>query len=293
MTIGEPEAKPDSLRPLFIMATIVLVAWTLTLLFLPKLSGSMATAGQTGDMFGIVNALFSGLTLSGLVMTILMQRRQVVLQSDELSLTRREFSLQRFEGTLFGLIRQLSDHILTINTSRADFSGIPEGGIGSSSRKLTGHNAIREVAGSLPDQIFSKNGAYDAKAGKYEILEMNRTIEEQMTEYRTLFDQRMEEDFAPYMRILYGIFRHIDLSTLSEDRKKMYSRIARAGLSSAELKVVFFDCASEVGRDFVPWIEKYGLLKHLPISVRDANPNLVSKYSPSAFEPKPIPHTQM
>jgi hypothetical protein len=55
------------------------------------LSGpNMDTRGQFGDMFGGINALFTGLAFAGVIYTILLQRRDLELQRDELRLTREE-----------------------------------------------------------------------------------------------------------------------------------------------------------------------------------------------------------
>lgn len=48
--------------------------------------------GTFGDMFGAVNALFSGLAFAGIVYTILLQRRELELQREELRATRAEMS---------------------------------------------------------------------------------------------------------------------------------------------------------------------------------------------------------
>ncbi len=46
--------------------------------------------GTYGDMFGGVNALFSGLAFAGLIFTILLQRKELELQRQELIETREE-----------------------------------------------------------------------------------------------------------------------------------------------------------------------------------------------------------
>lgn len=46
--------------------------------------------GTFGDMFGVVNALFSGLALAGVIFAILLQREELRLQRKELELTREE-----------------------------------------------------------------------------------------------------------------------------------------------------------------------------------------------------------
>jgi hypothetical protein len=48
------------------------------------------TPGQFGDMFGVINALFTGLALAGAIYTILLQRHELELQREELRLTREQ-----------------------------------------------------------------------------------------------------------------------------------------------------------------------------------------------------------
>jgi hypothetical protein len=69
------------------------------------------TRGQFGDMFGVVNSLFSGLAFGGIIYTILLQREELKAQREELKLTKQEFitqnetlRLQRFENTFFNLL---------------------------------------------------------------------------------------------------------------------------------------------------------------------------------------------
>ncbi|ENK1257723.1 hypothetical protein AB2066_004338 [Vibrio vulnificus] len=70
-----------------IAAIIISVLWLLTWLLLcltPEVRGTI------GDMFGAVNALFSGFAFLGVIYAILLQRTELALQRDELSLTRGE-----------------------------------------------------------------------------------------------------------------------------------------------------------------------------------------------------------
>ena len=55
------------------------------------------TRGTFGDQFGAVNALFSGLAFTGLIYTIILQRRDLAMQRDDLRLQREELALTRQE----------------------------------------------------------------------------------------------------------------------------------------------------------------------------------------------------
>ncbi len=50
----------------------------------------MQNRGFFGDMFGGINALFSGLAFLGVIYTIILQRKELQLQRKELELTRKE-----------------------------------------------------------------------------------------------------------------------------------------------------------------------------------------------------------
>lgn len=68
-------------------------AWIGALLFLPD----WQTRGQFGDMFGSINALFSGLAFVLLIFTIWQQRQELELQREELKLQREEMAASRAE----------------------------------------------------------------------------------------------------------------------------------------------------------------------------------------------------
>lgn len=55
--------------------------------------------GQFGDLFGVVNSLFSGLAFAALVFTIHLQRKELALQRNELKLQRNEMIQSRGELT--------------------------------------------------------------------------------------------------------------------------------------------------------------------------------------------------
>jgi hypothetical protein len=59
--------------------------------------GEMETRGQFGDLFGGLNALFTGLAFAGVICTILFQSNELRLQREELKLQREELGLTRNE----------------------------------------------------------------------------------------------------------------------------------------------------------------------------------------------------
>ncbi len=86
-----------------VAALLWLVLGVLTILAAAVLTGEanlaalLPLAGNVGDTFGAVNALFSGLALMGVVVAIFLQRNQIQMQKDDLSLQREELQLTRKE----------------------------------------------------------------------------------------------------------------------------------------------------------------------------------------------------
>jgi hypothetical protein len=83
---------PTSMTTLGVMATLILGLQMATGAAIYFAFDDWADRGTFGDMFGAVNALFSGLAFAGVIYTILLQRHELALQRKELELTREELS---------------------------------------------------------------------------------------------------------------------------------------------------------------------------------------------------------
>ncbi len=81
----------------FHLVVAVISTWIITAVVIISFIPDWETRGQFGDLFGSVNALFSGLAFAGLYYTIYLQRKQLELQQNELQLQREELKLQREE----------------------------------------------------------------------------------------------------------------------------------------------------------------------------------------------------
>lgn len=65
-------------------------------------------------------------------------------------------------------------------------------------------------------------------------------------------------------RTLYRIYDLIDNSELNESIKKNYLKIIRAQLTDSELFFIRYNAMTYYGNNFVKYINKYNILKHLP-----------------------------
>ncbi len=86
----------------------VLVLWLGALVLVPRIYGKPESPGVFGDMFGALNALFTGLALVGVTVTVWMQRVQFLYQLDaheeserrnteQLAMTKEQLEIARQE----------------------------------------------------------------------------------------------------------------------------------------------------------------------------------------------------
>jgi len=67
-----------------------------------------------------------------------------------------------------------------------------------------------------------------------------------------------------YFRTLYRIYDLIDNANIEESSKKNYLKIVRAQLTESELFFLRYNAMTYYGMNFVKYINKYNILKHLP-----------------------------
>ena len=81
-----------ALPPFWLVVLAVLLAWLAAGAAVWFSLGGLTERGQFGDMFGAVNALFSGLAMAGVIYAVYLQRTELVLQRHELKAQREEMS---------------------------------------------------------------------------------------------------------------------------------------------------------------------------------------------------------
>jgi hypothetical protein len=192
--------------------------------------------GTFGDMFGAVNALFSGLAFVGVIYAIMLQREELKLQRQDNAMTREELSGQKnalqkqnFESTFFQMTNSLNHLISSIDL--VDRAGNVVGG--------------RDAIGALYEKLKAK--AHTENKTSFEAYEE--------------FYKKNGHELGHYFRYLYNIFKYIDTSEI--DNKRFYSNLARAQMSDIEVVLLFYNSLSERGERFQQYIVKYGLFKFL------------------------------
>lgn len=83
-------SKKVSVAPLTILILIVIGLWLISGVIIIKYLPTWSDRGTFGDLFGTVNALFSGLAFAGLIYTIYLQRKELDNTNKEVEITKKE-----------------------------------------------------------------------------------------------------------------------------------------------------------------------------------------------------------
>ena len=246
------EEEQISYKVPFFIALFVACAWGLTWYSL----GDDPKRGTFGDMFGAVNALFSGLAFIGVIFAILLQSKELKLQRKELKFTREELKGQKlqleaqnntlekrnFENTFFELLRLHNE--ITNSIDLVDKTNV-----------VTRGRDCFKVFYNRFKKTWCRNIAQ--YQGNTELERINNTYLGFYNEYQS--------EIGHYFRSLYNIVKFVDNSKVED--KRLYTNLVRAQLSSYELTLLFYNTLSDMGREkFMPLIVKYSLLKTLPQS---------------------------
>lgn len=108
-------SNPSITRALLLVAAVVAL-WLATPFVVSRFYAPPTEAGSFGDLFGSINALFSGLAFAGLVYAILLQRRELELQRLELQATREEMKLARAEAERSASAQEATARLAAITT---------------------------------------------------------------------------------------------------------------------------------------------------------------------------------
>ena len=79
-------------RGVAVIFSAVLLLWALAPVVVAYFYPDLAHRGQVGDLFGSVNALFSGLAFAGVIIAILLQSEELELQRHEIAANRAELA---------------------------------------------------------------------------------------------------------------------------------------------------------------------------------------------------------
>lgn len=103
--------------PIFFMGLIFLIFYKG---YFPLQGRDIGERGQFGDSFGVLNSLFSGLGFGGLVVTLLLQQKQLRHQEVEIKLQRQSEQVRHYEETLHRLLSMYAATLSDVSTVKGD-----------------------------------------------------------------------------------------------------------------------------------------------------------------------------
>jgi hypothetical protein len=249
--------------------------------------------GQYGDMFGAINALFTGLAFAGLIITIILQSQELKLQRKELGQTRAEFKqqnntliLQRFENTFFNLISLHHQIVGAIDfTYYSEKRMLDQLSARTAFSMVTAGPEFQPLSPELENITIIGRDVfkylYEAKGELKDKLKNVSRPEDVITIYLPAF-MKIQTDFKHYFRNLYRIFKLVDETDFSfgntdinEDEVKAiqykYTSIMRAQLSPYELLWLFYNTLARVhskfpDKNFYDLIVRYTLFRGFPFN---------------------------
>ena len=250
------------------------------------------SCGSFGDQFGAANALFSGLAFAGLIVTILLQRKDLRLQRKDLKMQRKELQItnlqlegqkeqleeqnkilriQRFENTFFQMLTQFQEIVNGLTYTYNNRSEIQE---------KQGREIFYEIFEKVPHYPKSKKSPADlyGYTGMRGLLE-NRGIEEYVK-------SDTSKCFDHYFRFLYRILKFIQTSPLvtSFEEEYEYTCMLRAMLSRYELVWLYYNGLTYGKDKLKPLIERYAMLNNLRKDLLADKKGQFGSYEPSAWE---------
>lgn len=200
--------------------------------------------GPFGDFLGgTLNPLLTFLTFIAVVITIILQNRELALTRAEversanaLDKQANSIELQNFENTFFEMLKFQADLVNSID--------IDEG-------KIRGRDCFGIFYTNLNKKYRENLKKDGGKRTNIKVLALSYY----------LFWKEHQYDLGHYFRYLYNFLKFIDEK---EGDSEKYIKILRSQLSDQELLILFYNCLSRNGEKFLPLAEKYALFDNLP-----------------------------
>jgi len=124
----------------------------------------------------------------------------------------------------------------------------------------------KELTGVKLLLIYSDFLEQCTTAGKRLFPSKNQNTPENINREYLEFYKKQQHNLGHYFRNMYNIVKFVKNSSV--DDKRLYTNILRAQLSTHELALLFYNCASDMGKEkFKPLIEEFALLKNLPENI--------------------------
>lgn len=186
--------------------------------------------GVFGDSLGTLNTLFSGLAFSGVLLTLLFQRK-------DLSETRMQIASQQAESQFYNLLSHQQEVVRNFDLQN----------------KMT-----NEVVSRGRDCFRSWSETLHEIHDKFSVSFGNEHAH--IVPYHFLYDMG-RADLSLYFRSLYSVFRFVEKTNYKGDAQ--FGIVLRSLLSDYELVLLFYNSLSARGVKFKRFIYEHALFDNL------------------------------
>ncbi|MGY2257447.1 putative phage abortive infection protein [Pseudomonas sp. SDO55104_S430] len=182
--------------------------------------------GTFGDAFGTLNALFSGLAFSGVLITLLIQRKDLMGSQEQ-------NSRQQIESQFYNM--------LSLQQGVVQSFDIKKNGV----VKMVGRDCFKTWVWHLRNEYGTAKGTHEERMG---------------LAYREVM-RRFHGDLGLYFRSLYSVFRFV--SECQHPDKRKFGNVVRSLLSDFELVILFYNSLGDKGRNFQSYITEFSIFDNL------------------------------
>lgn len=223
--------------------------------------------GTFGDMFGAANALFTGLSFVGLIVTILLQRQDIKVQKKELDNQNRAIQVQAFENTFFRMMDIL-------------FKVLEEVFYYEDDRRLNGRSAISMMHYYIAAKARIYSARKENKMVDYNQIYFDLTGNEIREILKERFDS-YNNQLSSYYRTIFNIVKMIDTNPFID--KQTYVNVLTSQLSKMEIMMIYYYGLLQGNEKEKELIEKFGMLKDIDLD-KMIFPSFKGTYNTSAYD---------
>lgn len=226
--------------------------------------------GEWGDFFGgVLNPLLTFLTFLGLLITIILQQKELKQSRKEFKGQKEALQNQEFDNKFFQMLNLLNNitEKLILKSESTEYQG----------------KDIFTILKNTLQQHIENEGIMNPMNGKF--LNFQNAFNK--------FNKQYDTTFKYYFINLYQVLKYIRTYSNSENEAKEYSNMLRAQLTRDELILLAYNAIGVQNfttDDYQQLVETYSFFEHLRYDDFCHNPNIIQtvntvlvKYSDKAF----------
>lgn len=275
---------------LFIITILVIACIIIFYLYNLPLPRSAETLGQLGDYIGgILNPFLAFLSFSALLVTILVQLKQLKFSDEQLKRTLEDLNLSRTELSLTrtelkrsadaqtGSKTVMEEQLLTQSLQQFDSTFFA---------MLKELNSLQNDLNTPVSQDYTK------------LLSCFRNVMFEDSDNMQLYIEKVLKDreISRYFMLLYQILKIIDTKIddniyIKTDKfltKKMYSNIVRSSIPEELMQLLMINALNNSFQPFKELIEKFNLFEHTSFTINSEYSllliNAAQQYDAQAFD---------